>query len=166
MRVLEMGKYHIWVSDEDGDLLDSYKWSISGPLYCRYIRTHTRGGATRGLHSMILERKLGFRPPIWCVPDHKSHSLQKNYILDNRRENIRPANAKMNALTKRKFRGTSKYIGIAYYYGKYVANVCGQKKNFVDECEAAAWASMVKTKNYQSVKMKFYHQLIEYQDKL
>jgi hypothetical protein len=77
------------------------------------VRTNPNHGPAIRMHRVILG--LGNDDPL--DPDHINHDR-----IDNRRSNLRPVNQSENNANRQKTRGTSRYKGVYWDRGKWVAD--------------------------------------------
>ena len=100
-------RYRVLVSKEDLDIATKYSWQISTGTHKYAFRMETQG--KRNLH-IRMHREIGARIfPHAPIFDHVNGDN-----LDNRRENIRPADLFKNAQNARKTKKktSSKYKGV------------------------------------------------------
>jgi hypothetical protein len=115
-KVITLSKgYVALVDDEDYDALSNHKWQASKSsertAYARRVIQKAGERETIYMHDKILGLK---------GVDHISHDLLRFNLIDNRKENLRPAGQSLNQANQRKQSRTltSKYKGV-HWYGRY-----------------------------------------------
>ena len=133
------------VDDADLELVSRYRWSyweqlrpgckVHGPYALASFR---RGGrvVTIRMHNLVTGRKY---------VDHANGDG-----LDNRRQNLRPATHGQNQANTGKRPGTtSRFIGVCWRHGKWVAKIKNRYLGrFTDEAEAARARDRAATEMY------------------
>lgn len=112
------GNTKAFVSDEDFDLVNRFKWSLKVyPSGSKYPRCNIW---IDGKRNTIFMHKL-LKPEFQIVDHHNNNGL------DNRRENLREATKTQNNRNKPKNAVSSIYKGVCYFKGK------GHKKKWLSK---------------------------------
>jgi hypothetical protein len=128
--------YEVILDEEDGYLIDKYKWRIDQWGYAVtkvWDRKHKRS-KVMFLHKMILINHNLYKEGL--VIDHINREK-----LDNRKENLRMATKAENCINTNPIIG--KYKGVAFVKNKFASNIMRGKKYFLgryDLEEEAAYA--------------------------
>lgn len=122
------------VDDEDYEILSKLKWSVSetkrGTYYARHAKWISGKTVSLLMHRMIMKVEKGM------YVDHINHNE-----LDNRKTNLRICTKAQNNINKTGS-GVSKYLGVSFLNGKFVATIYANKKQkylgrFIKETDAA-----------------------------
>lgn len=115
---LTLGQFAM-VDIDDADLADC-KWAMNARYACR-----RQNGNAILMHRVIMERKLQ-RP----IQDNMIVDHIDNNPLDNRRSNLREATPAQNLWNSEKQKNNStRYIGVTFQSGIYIARIGGEKKH-------------------------------------
>jgi hypothetical protein len=145
--------YVALIDDEDADLL-AYKWAANGEKRRYYVTgTMPINGKNKRvrIHRVILERKLGrpLKSNEYCDHIHGNR-------LDNRRSELRVANAAQNAQNKDRPASNStgvKGVSVHYRSGEYIARITVNHKEFY----LGRFATLEEAKNvYREAAIKYH----------
>jgi hypothetical protein len=105
------------VDDEDYEFLSHYKW-------------HYNSGYAKRSQGVVGNRKLAYMSRYIMLPEENQEVDHINGDpLDNRRENMRICNHEDNLRNITSNRGRSKYKGVYFRNGKWVAHIMYQRVN-------------------------------------
>lgn len=113
---LTKGEFAI-VDDEDFDRLNKFKWYAQKMKHSFYAGRAVRVTPTKQKSLFMHREILGITDRnIWV--DHKDHNG-----LNNTRENLRICNRSQNTANRKKYKGTSIFLGVCRYKSKWRAGL-------------------------------------------